>query len=171
MTYTIWHAGVLIGESDFDQGDDERPGHIAGVFRPTSHGREIFPLLSGIMTAGADLKDELRSRGLDENEMTSDEVENILDNTAAGRKVIDIGRNLSEIELRDPKGALLEFKTIAFIDTAELTRLMDRLDCASGEGYEAARDQHPPELIVSATLRDPDVAVMRQVGEPSPRRN
>jgi hypothetical protein len=171
MTYTIWHAGVLIGDSDFDQGNPERPGHVAGVFRPTSHGREIFPLLTGIMTASADLKDELASRGLTEDDMSADEVENILDNTPAGRKVIDIGRNLSEIELRDPTGKLLEFKTIAFIDTSELARLMERLDCGSDEQYEAVRDERAPELIVSATLRNRHRKVTRQIWEGSPRRN
>lgn len=152
MAYTLWHSGVLIGETDLE-GDGRRPGQRSGVFRPTQYGRRVFPLISGILTAAADLKDELDLRGVSPDDMPAREIEELLDSTPSGRKVVDIGRNLSEIEVRDPAGAVLELKSITFIDLAELSRLTARLDCGSEESREAFRADGAPEFIVSLTAR------------------
>ena len=153
MPYVLYHVGVLIGETDFE-GDERAPNrrHLAGVFRPTAYGRRIMPQLSGILTAGADLKDEIIERGLSEEDMESDDVTDLLETSAAGRRVIDIGRTLSEVELRDPEGKPLEFTSIGFMDMAELARLMRRLECESDVDLETL-PEGAPEFIVSAALR------------------
>jgi hypothetical protein len=153
MPYTLYHVGVLIGETDFEgDGNPRNPRHLAGIFRPTSYGRRIMPQLSGILTAGADLKDELIERGLSEEGMSSGDVTDLLETSAAGRRVIDIGRTLSEVELRDPQGKTLEFTSIGFMDMAELARLTRRLECEPDVDLEAL-PEGAPEFIVSATLR------------------
>ena len=150
MPYTLWHCGVLIGETDFDEGG-RRPPQYAGVFRPTEHGRAVFPRLSGMLTAASGLKDQLEARGLSEDEMSSDQVASLIDSTPEGSKVLEIGKALSEVELRDAEGRLLAFKQIAFIDLAELAALSRKLGCNEEMEWEAL----PPEAsqyIVSVTL-------------------
>jgi hypothetical protein len=151
MTYTIWHAGVLMGDTHFEHSGDN-PGQRSGVFRATAHGRKVLPLLTGLLTAAADLKNELETRGLSEDDMSSEEIENVFEITAAGRKVIDIGRNLAEVQVRDPSGTPLEFSSIAFIDLGELAHLVDRLGCGSDARRDAFNDEHAPEFLVSATI-------------------
>lgn len=151
MSHTLWHCGVLIGETDFEE-DGCRPPHYAGVFRPTEYGRTVFPRLTGILTAASGLKDELEARGLSDDEMSPEQVANLLDNTRDGPKVLDIGKALSEVELRDPEGRLLEFKQIAFIDLAELAALSRKLGCNGDMEWEGLPPE-APQYIVSVTLR------------------
>jgi len=151
MPHTLWHCGVLIGETDFDEGG-RRPPQYAGVFRPTDYGRAIFPRLTGILTAASGLKDELEARGLSEDEMSSEQVVNLLESTRDGNKVLDIGRALSEVELRDPEGRVLEFRQIAFIDLAELAALSRKLGCNEDMAWETLPPE-APHYIVSVTLR------------------
>jgi hypothetical protein len=151
MPYTLWYCGVLIGETDFEEGQC-RPPQYAGVFRPTEYGRAVFPRLTGILTAAAGLKAELEARGLSDDEMTAEQVEDLLDNTRAGNRVLDIGKALSEVELRDPGGAVREFKQIAFIDLAELAALSRKLGCNREMAWESLPPE-APQYIVSVTLR------------------
>jgi hypothetical protein len=171
MAYTLWHAGVLMGETDFEQ-NGGHPGQRAGVFRPTAYGRKVLPLVSGLLTAAADLKHELETRGMSEDDMSSEDVEDIFKITTAGQKVIDIGRNLADVQLRDASGTVLAFSSIAFIDVGELAHLMDRLGCCSEEQRDAVDDEHAPEFIVSATIRGPCLADAVRRGQPVlPARN
>ena len=158
MAYTLWHTGVLIGETDFE-GETENGRrtrrHLSGAFRPTAYGRRMLPRMSGMLTAASDLKDELARRGLSETEMEPDAIANLFDTTPAGARIVDIGRALSEIELRDPSGAALEFASIAFIDLAELDALARKLECDTSVDLSAMPPQ-VMEFIVSVTLRTND---------------
>ena len=64
MAHTFWHSGILIGASDLEE-SSQHPRQRGGVFRPTAYGLEIFPRLTGILSAGHALKthleDEARS--------------------------------------------------------------------------------------------------------------
>ncbi len=153
MAYTFWHSGVLIGESDMDELSD-RPGQRGGIFRPTAYGLEVFPRLSGILSAGHALKTHLDAHGLSPDEMDPDEIDELLDTTAAGQQIIDIGRTLSEVEMRGPDGERLEFASIGFSDLLELKRLAREMEPDTADDREdlSADD---PRYIVSATLRDP----------------
>ena len=151
MTYTFWHCGVLIGESDLEDGSDN-PRQRGGVFWPTPHGLKVFPRLTGILTAGHALKSYLDANGLSEDQMERADVEKLLETTPAGRKIIDIGRMLSDVEMRSPDGKRLEFASIAFSDLMELQRLSQELDLETTDDL----DEPPPgapRYIVSATLR------------------
>jgi hypothetical protein len=153
MPYTLWHCGVLIGETDFE-GKTQQPLQYAGAFRPTAYGLRQFPLISGILTAASELKDEMKRRGVSEDDLEADEISELIDSSSAGRRVVDIGRALSEVELRDPTGRPLEFASIAFIDLAELLTLSRKLGCDSASDLASLA----PDLtrhIVSATLRHP----------------
>lgn len=151
MTYKLWHSGVLIGESDLDQPGLHRRQR-AGAFRPTDYGRVLFPRLTGMLTAGAALKRELEARGLDPEAASRDQAMEIFETTDAGRKIVDIGRALSDVEIRDAGGKPKPFKTIAFIDMAELREVTRE---EGGEGPMALLPDIPPaaqQLIVSVTF-------------------
>ena len=153
MTYTIWHDGIMIGESDFDrENPDGNPRQRAGIFTPTSYGQELFPRLTGILTASSALKDELEAQGLDPDEMDRDEVANMMETSAAGQKVIDIGRVLSQVEIRDERSHPLRFKQIAFIDLNEIRALARKL--GAGEDKLDSVPDDASALVVSATLSD-----------------
>ena len=152
MTYTFWHSGILIGESDMEEASGH-PRQRGGVFRPTAYGLLVFPRLSGIFTAGHALKNHLDANGLTPEEMDPNEIEALLDKTPAGQKVIDIGRMLSDVEMRAPNGQRLDFASIAFNDLSELQRLARELEL--GPGHDLADiPADAPRYIVSATLRN-----------------
>ena len=152
MTYTFWHGGILIGESDLAP-DPNEARHLAGVFSPTAYGLEIFPRLTGIFTAGHQLKTYLEDKGLSADEMEKEAIGQVLDTTPAGRKIIDIGRALSDVEMRAPDGKRTEFTSIGFCDLTELRSLMHDMEL---DAKHTLDDLPPdaPRYIVSATIRD-----------------
>src|SRR5688572_22216306 len=151
MAYTFWHSGILIGESDLEE-TSGHPGQRGGVFRPTAYGVEVFPRLTGVLSAGHALKTHLDANGLSPEEMERCEIDELLDTLPAGQKIIDIGRMLSEVEMRAPDGRRLEFASIAFSDPSEIERLVRELDLGAAHDLT---DLPPaaPRYIVSATLR------------------
>ena len=152
MSYSFWHCGILIGESDLDERGDH-PRQLAGVFRPTAYGLDVFPRLTGILPAGHALKKHLDANRLVAEDMERAEIEQLLDTTPAGRKIIDIGRVLSEVEIRRSDGQPLEFASIAFSDLMELKTLTSKL---GDHGLDDSDDwpADAPRYIVSATLAD-----------------
>jgi len=170
MTYTFWHSGILIGESDCED-ESDNPRHLGGVFRPTAYGLELFPRLCGILTAGHALKAHLDAHGLDPDEMERDEIEELLDTNPAGQKILDIGRALSEVEMRAPDGTRLEFASIGFIDTLEMERVGRELRGDSTDD-PIELPSGAPRYFVSATLSDdtPAPITERQGGSVKRRR-
>ena len=155
MTYTFWHSGILIGESDLEDGSD-RPRQRGGVFRPTAYGLEVFPRLSGILAAGHALKTHLDANGLSPDDMDGEQIDELLDGTPAGQQIIDIGRTISEVEMCAPDGQRLEFESIAFSDLTELKRLVRELKLGEVDDPPELPDltDDAPRYIVSATLRN-----------------
>jgi len=152
MAYTFWHCGILIGESDLEE-DPNEPRHLAGVFTPSPYGLRIFPRLTGILTAGHQLKTYLEENGLSEDDMGKTEVERLFDTTPAGRKIIDIGRTLCDVEMRAPDGKRVEFSSIAFSDLLELRSLLHDLVPNSKHDVDNLPED-APRYIVSATVRN-----------------
>jgi hypothetical protein len=169
MTYTFWQSGILIGESDLEERSD-MPRHRGGIFRPTPYGIEIFPRLAGILSAGFALKTHLEANGLSADDLEPDQIDELLETTAAGQKVIDVGRTLSEVEVRAPDGERLEFASLAFIDTLELQGLLRAMDL---ESEHDLRDLPPeaPRYVVSGTVREEDspAEIRSRRGAPFPK--
>ena len=150
MPYTFYHSGILIGESKLEDVADNRRQR-AGVFRATAYGMDIFPRLSGILSAGHALEKYLEANGLSLDDMEKAEIEHLLDTTPAGQKIIDIGRMLSEVEIFAPNGTRQEFESIAFIDQLEWKRVGRLLGDPAAELEELPAGA--PRYVVSATLR------------------
>lgn len=159
MLYTFWHAGLLIGTPALDH-PARNPGQRIGAYAPTDHGRTIFPRLTGVLTAGLALQRDLRAAGIDPDAATPDELEAAIRSSPAGRRILDIGRALSEVEVCAPDGRSLAFSSIAFSDVAELRRLAR--DRERGGGAPGRVPPGAARYIVSATFRDLDA--------PAPRR-
>jgi hypothetical protein len=156
MRYTLWHAGLKIGETAFEQ---KHARQRLGVFWPTGYGLEIFPRLSGILSAAAKLKSEMASRGLREDELA--ENEELFVSTEGGRDMVELGRTLSEVELRDPKGQRLEFRSIAFSDLEELRRLCRQLATPTEMPGDDEIGETGPRYVVSVTLGKSPVSFPR----------
>ena len=166
MTYTFWYSGILIGESDFEDQTDT-PRRMSGTFRPTAYGEEIFPRLTGVLSAGHALKALLDSKGLDPEEMDGDQIDELFETSEAAQKIVDIGRSISEVETRAPDGRRLEFKSIAFIDTLEIPRVLRELT-----GQTDVDPLEGPRYVVSGTVSDevPAAIGVRLAGPGSTRR-
>lgn len=160
MGHTFWHSGILIGESDLEEASGQ-PRQRGGVFRPTAYGLEVFPRLTGILSAGYALKTHLDANGLSPEELERGELDEILETTPAGQKIIDIGRMLSEVEMRAPDGRRLEFASIAFSDLSEIQRLAREMEVGAAD---ALTDLPPdaPRYVVSATLADDGPVSVRE---------
>ena len=150
MPYTFYHAGVLIGESKLEDVRSKR--QRAGVFRPTPYGLDIFPRLTGILSAGHALETHLRENGLSLDDMERAEIDQLFDTNPAGQKIIDIGRMLSEVEIQAPNGDRKEFKQIAFIDQLEWKRVGKLLSDPAAEVEEWPPGV--PRYVVSVTLQN-----------------
>lgn len=159
MPFTFWHRDQLIGETDFEEDPATfAPGpdklrHLAGIFRPTAYGRRMLPRLCGIMTAGFALKEEFVRRGVDPDDAPPEMIEHLFETTAAGAHIIDLGRALSEVSLRDPGGVKLKVASMGFMDLSELASLSRMLG-----GNQTVDLDHVPsevaEFLVSVTLSD-----------------
>jgi len=151
VTFTFWHCGILIGESDLEEPGDH-PGQRAGVFCPTVYGLEVFPRLSGILSAAAALKSHVEEQGLSPEEIEPSEIQQLFDTTDAGQKVIDIGRMLVDVEMRGADGGRVEVASIAFSDLLEIQRLARSLGVGTLDDLTEWPSE-APRYIVSATLR------------------
>jgi hypothetical protein len=151
MPYTFYHCGVLIGKSKLEDRNGN-PRWRGGIFWPTPHGLELFPRLTGILTAGLALKAHMEAHGLHEDTMDKAEVVDLLDNTPAGQKIIDIGRTLSDVEVRAPDGRRLEWVSIGFNDMNEW-RAISGEDSPDGIEKKAELPADGPRFLVSATFK------------------
>lgn len=169
MEYTFWHAGILIGTSALDH-PSRNPGQRGGVFQPTPHGIAIFPRLTGILGAGLALKRQLDARGLSPDDLSPDETATLLETSPAGRKILDLGRALSDVEVHGPDGRRLEFSSIAFTDLAELRTITREIDPGGADGM-ADLPPEAPRYIVSATFRANAAASERDAARRMPPRH
>jgi hypothetical protein len=158
MCFTVWHREQLIGETAFEEEPTEgalhvgERRHLAGIFRPTAYGRQMLPRLCGFLTASLALKEEIVRRGVDPDDVSPEMVEHLFETTAAGAHIIDIGRALSEVCIRDPGGVVLKVASMAFMDISELASLSAKLGEDSTAGEDAPANA--AEFLVSVTLCD-----------------
>jgi hypothetical protein len=153
MSYTFYHCGILIGKSDLEA-ESPHPRQRGGVFWPTTYGLQVFPRLVGMLSATHALRTHVEANGLCPDDVGPRDIDRLLETTPAGRKILDIGRMLSGVEMRAPDDRRVEFDSIAFSEPMEIKRLARdlRIDSASD-----LPDLPPdaPRHIVSITLRKP----------------
>lgn len=151
MTYTFLHQGVAMGESDLSA-KSKRARQRAGTFHPTEYGRTLLPRVTCVLSASLALKTQFESvqRAAGKKELNPKELDALFTESEAGKAMIDVGRVLSEVEVRGPAGRRLEFASIAFSKVDELLRV----GTALGTDVEKLKDLPPdtPEFIVSVTL-------------------
>ena len=151
MAHTFWHRGILIGESELDK-TCPNPRQRAGIFHPTAYGRQLFPRLTGILSAGKALKEHLAEHGLEPETLERGEIEDLFDTTPAGQKIMDITRVVSEVEVRPPDGPALHIASLAFSDLEELRALIRAMELDTNDLSDVPPDA--PRYIVSLTVRD-----------------
>ena len=170
MAYTFWYSGILIGESDFEEPTDDGR-RLGGVFRPTAYGEEIFPRLTGVLSAGHALKTFLDAKGLDPDEMDGDQVEELFETNEAAQKIVDVGRAISEVETRAPDGRRIAFASIAFIDSLELPRVLREVTGCADDVAKGLTDG-PRYVVCGTTLEELPAAISeRLTSSARPRRS
>lgn len=163
MPYTCWLAGVLIGETDFEHEGQAR--QRVGEFRPTPYGLDVFPRLNVLATARAFAR-ECGRRDLTDHARDPDDIDAVLE-TAAGQRMVDLGRALSELEIRDPTGVHVDVATIAFVDLLELEGGA-RNRAVNPRDRSARRTPRGPRYLVSATFGTPPDAGVQPQKSPVP---
>jgi hypothetical protein len=119
MRYTFWHAGVLMGESDLAF-PSAGPAQRTGIFVPTPYGLSLLPRITGMLAIGVSLRKHLASLGRSEDDMSSDELVELINGCDAGRALLDVGRVLSEITLRRRDGSDVNVASMSFSDVEDI---------------------------------------------------
>jgi hypothetical protein len=153
MPYTFYHCGIVIGHSDLEA-PSSHPRLRGGVFWPTTYGLQLFPRLAGMLSATHALRTHIEANDLCPDEVDQGVMDETLETTPAGRKILDIGRTAIDVEMRAPDNRRVELVSVAFSEPAEIKRLAREL------GIEDAADlpdlpPDAPQHIVSVMLRTP----------------
>lgn len=148
MPFTLFHHGLVIGETDFEF-KPLKPSQRAGVFRPTQYGLTVLPLVTGMLAASMALTQLAKQRGLQRRATKPEAVLDLLGNTAEGQLFIECAKAIEQLELRDPSGQGLTVESIAISDLHELMTI-----AASRDG-RAIEEPRPgaPRYVISATTR------------------
>jgi hypothetical protein len=164
MAYTLSLHSRPVGETDFEQ-TGVGPRQRFGVLRPTEHGLEVLPRLTGFLTAASALKEAVERRGIDPEAMQPDTVIEVLERTSEGQRMIDVVKALDALELHDSTGARVRFRSIAVSDLRELRRLSAELS------LDAALPDDPgmPVYVISATFGEKDASFPQERRRTMPR--
>jgi hypothetical protein len=175
MPFSLWLRGRLIGETDFDH-PGPGPGMRAGFFRPTEHGREILPLLSGMLPASYALKRAMIRRGYDPNSGNAAEMATMLESSDEGARVLAIGRELSHIEIHDPGGGCRPFRVIAISNLREIAAMAGDMGLpdqqhAMTSGLTQLEQRSHPERSAGSAVPPPEPVYLASVtfADDSPR--
>jgi len=153
MSYTFYHCGVLIGQSDLEA-EPPVPGQHGGVFWPTTYGLQLFPRLTGLLSATHALRTQLEANGLCPERVDHRVIDELLETTPEGRKILSLGRIASDIELRAPDNRRIEVLSIAFSEPTEIKRLVHELGIDDASDLPDPRTD-APQHVVSVMLRTP----------------
>src|SRR6185436_21162431 len=113
MTYTFYHCGIVIGHSDLEA-PSSHPRLYGGVFWPTTYGLQLFPRLTGMLSATHALRTQIEANDLRPDEVDQGVIDETLERTPAGRKILEIGRTAIDVEMRAPDNRRVEFAWVAF---------------------------------------------------------
>lgn len=148
MTYTFWHSGTLMGESDLAL-PSTKPGQQGGVFHPTAYGLTLLPRLTCALSAGRAFQQQIEAMGRRAEDLSNDEIASLVETSDATRTMIELGRILSKVELRAPDGRAIAIQSIAFSDVEELRNMGRSLGGAAAAVMTLPVDA--PRYLVSAT--------------------
>jgi hypothetical protein len=153
MPYTFYHCGIVIGHSDLEA-PSAHPGLHGGVFWPTTYGLQLFPRLAGMLSATHALRTHIETNDLSPDEVDERVIDELLETTPAGQKILGLGRTVVDVEMRAPDNRRVEFASVTFSEPAEIKRLAREL------GIDDASDlpdlpPDAPQHIVSVMLRAP----------------
>ena len=84
MSYAFYHRGLVIGHSGLEAASPH-PGQRGGVFWPTTYGLQLFPCLTGMLSATHAFTRHLEANGLCPGEVAHRVVDDLLETTPAGR--------------------------------------------------------------------------------------
>ena len=169
--FTLYHCGRLVGTTDFAHAGPA-PHQRLGQFQPTEYGLTVLPRITGLLEAAFGLKRALERDGIDPDG-DPDVISDALERLPEGQRVIDVGRAISELELRNEHGHVVTFASLAISDVKEMMALArgpDDPDEEPDEANEESDDSNgePDDLgdwqfLISATFipaRVPDVATV-----------
>lgn len=162
MTYTFWHSGTLLGESDLAL-PSTKPGQQGGVFHPTVYGLTMLPTLTCGLSASRAFQRELSAMGKRAEDLSNEDIASLIETSDATAAMVELGRILGEIELRAPDGQPIPFETIAFSDVEELRRTGHTLI----GGMEKFLPANAPRYLVSATRLASRPSLRAMVRQPS----
>jgi hypothetical protein len=153
MPYTFYHCGIVIGHSDLEA-SSSHPRLRGGVFWPTTYGLQLFPRLAGMLSATHALRTHIETNDLSPDEVDERVIDELLETTPAGQKILGLGRTVVDVEMRAPDNRRVEFASVTFSEPAEIKRLAREL------GIDDASDlpdlpPDAPQHIVSVMLRAP----------------
>lgn len=160
--FTLFHCGQVVGTTDFAHAGPA-PHQRLGQFQPTEYGLTVLPRITGLLEAAFGLKRALERDGIDP-EGDPDVITEALERLPEGQRVIDVGRAISELELRNEHGHVITFASLAISDVKEMLALARGPDEAN-EGPDESREETDDlgdwQYLISATFipaRVPDAS-------------
>jgi hypothetical protein len=153
MSFSLWHRGTLIGETDFGLG--RLPGgRRAGVFHPAPSGMTVLPALTAMAPALFGL-----GAAMDRLPLSDEDIERDTDaaieafaRSPEGRRVLAAAEQIADLELRDASGKHIEFQSILVTDLQELAALGVAHRAAEETSGRGSRD--PVRYVISVTLSE-----------------
>jgi hypothetical protein len=157
MTYTFWHAGMLLGQAELSH-NPSNPAHRAGILAPTAYGLGLLPRLTQSLTVALGMKRLLDARNLSIDNVSPHALTTILAGTDVERGMRDMGQLLIDMEVRGSDDAPCPVSMLLFSDLDD----MRRVGHAIGSNIDERLSHVPPgqKLYIAS--------VVFQLGRPVP---
>ena len=152
MHFTLWHRGVLVGQTDLLLGGLPG-GSRAGVFQPAPSGMTILPALTAMAPALLKLSEAMARLPLSEEDLdrNAESALEAITSLPEGRRMLAAAEQMIDLELRDPTGKPVPYDSILLSDLHALTEL--------GVAHRAVGDlavssgEDPVRYVISVTIR------------------
>jgi hypothetical protein len=164
MTYTVWIHGQQIGQTAFEHEHDRR--RRAGSFQPTEFGLQVLPAITAMVPALFEFGAMCKRRGLDPDSASEADAETALDvfgGTPEGQRVMAAAQQIAELEVRDPRGRIVPWESLAITDLEWLIAYAREMgDPEPNKAIDDLPAHEPIKFMISLTLK-------REVGgDPAP---
>ena len=153
--FTLYHLGQAVGSTDLAH-SGPAPNQRLGAFLPSPYGVALMPRIAGFLEATFLLKRAMEREGIPEND--PDAVASALETLPEGKRVLDVGRATSELELRNEHGVTVPFSMLMISDVREMAALTQH---GASHPSTLPDDLGSWRYIISATFTPasvPDVA-------------